>query len=133
MQYGETCGLLLDASSGKPLPGFDRLEGGELAPVGDHLLLQHGRVLDSRTAKTVWTIPADLVGGGDGIVAAVTYLDRRHITAYRASASEGSGCGSTTRLWQYEFPDNDKSLHAMGSSAVVDGQVRVYDRFRPVI
>jgi hypothetical protein len=93
---------LLDASSGKPLPGFDRLEGGELAPVGDHLLLQHGRVLDSRTAKTVWTIPADLVGGGDGIVAAVTYLDRRHITAYRASASEGivvavlRGCGSTS-------------------------------------
>jgi hypothetical protein len=34
VQYGETYGLLLDASSGKPLPGFDRLEGGELGPGG---------------------------------------------------------------------------------------------------
>jgi outer membrane protein assembly factor BamB len=121
LNYVYAYSLLLDASSGRPLPGFGHFADGALEPVGDHLLLQHEihdsmsrgyRVIDSRTARTVWRVPAVQATGGDGLVV-VTTLDGGQVTAYRAADGK--------RLWQYRDKGDVLRLRSV---VVVKGQVR---------
>lgn len=121
VNYVYAYSLLLDASSGRPLPGFGHFADGVLEPVGDHLLLQHEihysqsrgyRVIDSRTARTVWRVPAVQATGGDGLVV-VTTLDARQVTVYRAADGK--------RLWRYT---NKSDVLGLRSAMVVKGQVR---------
>ncbi|MEV0407632.1 PQQ-binding-like beta-propeller repeat protein [Actinoallomurus sp. NPDC050550] len=126
VDYEDAYSLLLDASSGRPLPGFGHFAGGPLEPVGDHLLLQNGthngesygyRVIDSRTARTLWRFPAGQVvaAGGDGLVVGTT-RDARQSTVYRATDGK--------RLWQYSAKSDDARLRYL---TVVNGQVRAVD------
>ncbi|MEV0407947.1 PQQ-binding-like beta-propeller repeat protein [Actinoallomurus sp. NPDC050550] len=120
---------LLDASSGRAMPGFERLPGGSLLPVGDHELLQNEvenglgrgyRVLDSRTGRPLWHVDSGAyagVAGGDGLVVVTEHDDQ--ITAYRAADGK--------RLWRRTFSGAGDQLTRLRSGTVIGGQVRVVE------
>jgi outer membrane protein assembly factor BamB len=127
---------LLDASSGRPLPGFGRFAGGSLFPIGDHELLQNQvtggeglgyRVIDSRTGRTLWHVDRSTVlhmgvanvSGGDGLVV-VTDGDAGRISAYRAADGR--------RLWRRIFPNVGGEYTELGFGTVIDGRVRVVEQ-----
>jgi outer membrane protein assembly factor BamB len=131
---------LLDASSGRPLPGFEHLPDGSLLSVGDHELLQnqfHGvqdmgyRVIDSRTGVPLWRVDMKTlhggvatVDGGDGLVV-VTDGNAGRISAYQAADGK--------RLWQRTFPDAGGEYTRLQDGTVVGGHVRVIElQPRPV-
>ncbi|MEV4671473.1 MULTISPECIES: PQQ-binding-like beta-propeller repeat protein [Actinomadura] len=118
VDYSAAYTTLLDASSGRPVPGFARFGRGRLVPVGDHLLLQREesrgyRVVDARTARTLWRLPnvRAIASGGDGLVVSTT-LDGREVSLYRARDGR--------RLWRYRAEDDRGQLR---HSTVVDGRV----------
>lgn len=127
-----SAGTLLDASSGRSLPGFAHLAVGELLPVGAHEVLADSlggttgyEVFDTRTGRRLWRLgvaapnaayaPGGTVTGGDGLVLAED--GSRRLTAFRAADG--------TPLWHWQAPDNGGPASSLLSAAVVGGAPRV--------
>lgn len=123
--YGKQAySTLLDASSGRPLPHFDRFQYGSLTTVGDHEVLQEDiqggvnlgyRVIDTRTGRVLWTVKGDLVHGGAGLVV-VTDSRPGQIMAYQAADGR--------ELWRRTFTGAG-DVDVNGAAMVIGGQVRV--------
>jgi hypothetical protein len=118
--------------SGRPFQGFEHFPGGSLLPAGDHELLQnkqdgdvksHGyRLIDSRTARTLWRVDQwSSSGRPDAVTAAVglvvvTDQEGGQVALYRAVDGR--------LLWRRKLGDSV----VLQAGMVIAGQVRVIER-----